>query len=479
MFQPLRQWLLGAACIAVYALSATPQLSAQCSSCTATLPSGIPADTIYLDSFPNAQRGVAYEEVANFRFPYTTTPLRAFDPTVPAGINLESFTITAVNGLPLGLTWTGDQPAPMLYDETAPDTRDGCIRVCGTPQQSGTFIVNVSILVATGIVAPVAQNIPVTFIVDPDTSATFSMDTTNGCAPLTVTFTNQVQTLGNETWAYLWNFGDGTTSTDENPAPVTYSDSGQYNVSMRAISTLATPRTFLNSVTVTAVSCTDPFGVVDLFLTVGSSASGTDTVTAFVLNTAPPLITNFGTDIQLVGNTSYSVWVQDDDAVFNGLPGPADCGTVFFNSDTLSAGGALSSIFTLTNGGLTMNVRLTRDTLLEYDTLYTEDIVIANDCSIGVTQYDFSEKVSLKAFPNPTNGEVTIQFELGEAYTSSDDIEVNIIDALGRNLQQHQWAGGQSFYQERIQMGNYAEGIYMVQIRIGNQLMNKRIIVRK
>lgn len=478
MLQPLRQWLLGAACLVAAALS-TQQLQAQCASCTATLPSNIPADTIYLDSFPNAQKGVYYEEVANFRFPYTTTPLQAFDPTVPSGINLQSFTITAVNGLPLGLTWTGDQPAPMVYDETSPDTRDGCIRVCGTPQQSGTFVVNVSILVATGIVAPVAQNIPVTFIVDPDTSATFAMDTSSGCAPLTVTFTNRVQTLGNETWAYSWNFGDGTTSTDENPAPVTYTDSGQYNVSMRAVSTLALPRTFLSSVTVTAVSCTDPFGVVDLFLTVGSSASGTDTVTAFALNVAPPLITNFGTDIQLVGNTSYSIWVQDDDAVFQGLPGPADCGTVYFNSDTLS-NGAPSVIFSLTNGGLTANVRLVRDTLFQRDTLFTEDIIVVTDCdTVGVTRYDFAEKVSLKAYPNPTSGDVTIEFELGDAYTNNDDIEVVVYDALGRNLQQQRWAGGQSIYQERLQLGGYSDGIYMVQIRIGNQLMNKRIIVRR
>lgn len=476
MITNLKQWFLGLICLSGLLMSAQTA-QAQCTSCTATLPSGIPSDTIYLDSFPNAVRGQYYEEVANFRFPYSVAGLGSFAPAGSPNINLQSFSITGVSGLPLGLTWTGDQATPMLYDEVSPDTRDGCIRVCGIPQQSGTFTVNVSIVVTTGLLPPQNQNIPVTFVVEPSAGAAFAMDTSAGCAPLTVTFTNLIQTLGNETWAYNWNFGDGTTSTAFAPPAVTYSDSGTYNVNMRAISTLALPRTYLSSVTVTAVGCTDPFNAVDLFLTIGTAAGAVDTVTAFVANTAPPLITNFGTDLDLIAGTSYSIWVQDDDAIASGIPGPADCGTVYFNSDTLLA--SANPVFNLTNGALSVRVRLTRDTVYQYDTVYTEDIIVVTDCdtTVSVTRYNVSEDVSLQVYPNPTTGDVNLSFELAEA--AAEDVQINVYDALGRVVGQQVWAGGQARYNERISLGDYGAGIYIVQMRIGNKQWHKKVVVQK
>lgn len=449
--------------------------NAQCATCTPMLPT-MPADTIYLDSFANAVKGQPYDEVASFRFPYTTTPLAAVQPGTPSGIALQSFTIIAVTGLPLGLTYTPDR-MPMLYNESAPNTRDGCIRVCGTPQQSGTFIVNVSLMVATGIVAPQPANIPVTFIVEPDMSAGFSMDTSAGCAPLTVGFTNLIRTLGNETWTYNWNFGNGTGATVFAPPAVTYADSGQYTVSMQAISTLALPRTYLSSVTITAVGCTDPFGVVDLFLSISSPASGSDTVTPFVLNTAPPLIFNFGTDISLIGNTRYSIFVQDDDAIASGIPGPADCGTVTFNSDTLAANG--NAVFNLTNGALTVRVRLTRDTLYQYDTVYTEDIVVVTDCDtlVSVNHYTIGDDISLKVYPNPTSGEVNLSFALTES--SRADAHIRIYDALGRVVAQQVLPAGQSEYNEQLSLGQYGTGVYIVQMQVGTKMWHKKVIVQK
>ena len=124
-------------CISFLAFSAH-SLNAQCTTCTPVLPT-MPADTIYLDSFPNARKGVYYEQTASFRFPYTTTPLATIQPGTPSGVALQSFEITGISGLPVGLTYTPDR-VPMLYNESSPQTRDGCIKICGIPQQSGTFI---------------------------------------------------------------------------------------------------------------------------------------------------------------------------------------------------------------------------------------------------------------------------------------------------------------------------------------------------
>jgi PKD repeat protein len=63
--------------------------------------------------------------------------------------------------------------------------------------------------------------------------AGFSVDTTSGNAPLTVTFTD---TSANSPTSWLWNFGDGTTSTEQNPSH-TYDDAGTYSVTLTTTNT--------------------------------------------------------------------------------------------------------------------------------------------------------------------------------------------------------------------------------------------------
>lgn len=57
--------------------------------------------------------------------------------------------------------------------------------------------------------------------------ANFSATNTSGCPPLNVQFTN----TGSANGSYLWNFGDGTSSTQQNPNHV-YSSLGEYDVTL-------------------------------------------------------------------------------------------------------------------------------------------------------------------------------------------------------------------------------------------------------
>ncbi len=58
--------------------------------------------------------------------------------------------------------------------------------------------------------------------------ANFSSNVTTGLVPLEVQFSNMSQ---NQVDSYLWNFGDGNESMDENPSH-TYQEAGQYSVSL-------------------------------------------------------------------------------------------------------------------------------------------------------------------------------------------------------------------------------------------------------
>ena len=58
--------------------------------------------------------------------------------------------------------------------------------------------------------------------------ADFSASPTSGNAPLNVSFTDH--STGSPT-SWNWDFGDGTSSTQQNPTHI-YSNPGQYNVSL-------------------------------------------------------------------------------------------------------------------------------------------------------------------------------------------------------------------------------------------------------
>nr|WP_275425589.1 DUF3344 domain-containing protein [Methanosarcina horonobensis] len=64
--------------------------------------------------------------------------------------------------------------------------------------------------------------------VEPEPVAAFTADVTGGTAPLTVNFTDQ--STGTPT-SWFWDFGDGTSATDQNPSH-TYNAAGNYTVNL-------------------------------------------------------------------------------------------------------------------------------------------------------------------------------------------------------------------------------------------------------
>jgi hypothetical protein len=447
-------------------------LQAQCPTCTVSLPP-IPVDTVYLDTFPVAQQNVYFEEQLSFRLPMTTTPLIGLDTTqnIPAGIALSAFTVTGISGLPVGLSYDLDRPLPATYNSSAPTPRDGCITICGTPRQAGVFTVNISVLVETGILAPQPATIPLEFIVLPDTSASFSMTNSVGCAPLTVSFNNNVSPDSSffQSGAYNWNFGNGQNSTAQNPGPVIYSTAGTYTVDYQAV--ISTPQTYLASVVVTAVGCNDNFIITntppDLFLTI--TGSSVNTVTNYTTDLATPVTFSFGTDIPLTPNEVYEIFVQDSDELIagTGIPGPADCGRVTFNSNNSQ------STFNLNNGQLSLTVTL--NTVFNRDTFNYSDVVTVQNCNASVSEIEAIAS-SFNVYPNPTSGLTQIQFQTSDI--QNDDVAIKVIDVLGRNVAQKQLGVFSGTYNADFDFSEYGTGVYIVQLQVGNNLLHRKVVVR-
>ncbi len=114
----------------------------------------------------------------------------------------------------------------------------------------------------------------------------FTSNVTSGAVPLSVNFTDQST---NTPTSWLWNFGDGNTSTDQNPTH-TYVAAGNYNVSLNATNVGGTNLVTQTAYITTAVAPVSNF-TVDLTSGVASLAVS---FTDFSTNTPTSWAWDFG-----------------------------------------------------------------------------------------------------------------------------------------------------------------------------------------
>lgn len=120
-----------------------------------------------------------------------------------------------------------------------------------TYMNAGAYTVTLTVTDAAGTVRTATHT---NYVVVQPLAANFTATPTSGGAPLSVAFTD---TSTGDPTAWLWNFGDGTTSTERHPSK-TYSAPGSYTVTLTAtgkdgVSTHTTTRTgYINALPLTA-----------------------------------------------------------------------------------------------------------------------------------------------------------------------------------------------------------------------------------
>lgn len=193
---------------------------------------------IYPDTLPDGMVGQFYSEDITFVMPLDTQ-----------GFAFTNFHIQSVAGLPFGLSWVCNNSGNGCnYDPAV--SQYGCMNVSGTPIQSGTFPIDVTVIASLGVLGDFPAHFYTQVVIQPDTSSNsgFTMAGGFGCLPLTVTFTN-----GNPGHlAYYWDFGNGATSTQENPSPQIYTQPGSYTVTYEAYDDTV-PSYFLTEVQVLGI----------------------------------------------------------------------------------------------------------------------------------------------------------------------------------------------------------------------------------
>ncbi|MBK9336352.1 MAG: T9SS type A sorting domain-containing protein [Lewinellaceae bacterium] len=313
-----------------------------CPGCALSLPANLPADTLYLPVFPDGEKGVPYNQDISFRIPKTTTPVYAVDSITPPGLTITKIEIVGIDDMPPGLFWEASQMVFQPATET-----DGCIKICGTPLASDSFVMTVK-LKATVLIFNQEASFPIRLYISPKTSTTvgFSMSDIIGCGSTTVTFANNIPSNGLTGFTYEWDFGDSTKYAGENPPPHTYNQPGTYEVTYKA--TIDTAGYRLVSVKVLAAGCTDLFSGPDLFVKVFAPGGQKIFENADVANT--PLPYTFPIDLVLDPQINYMLEIWDEDS---GIDGTDDlCSSLPFNvlsgGDTLISG-ALQVVLTIDN----------------------------------------------------------------------------------------------------------------------------------
>lgn len=294
-----------------------------CPGCLISLPP-LPTDTIYTDSIQPGNYGMNYEADISFRMPKTTTPVNAVDPSIPAGIALDEIIITSLTGLPAGLDWEASQYVFNPNNET-----DGCIRFCGVPLQTGTFIIEINIEADIFLISQQSK-VVLSMVINPPVSNSdgFSMINGQGCGELEVSFVNNIPSNGQAGFSYIWNFDNGYTTTDENPYNQLYTEAGSYVVSYTAV--IDTIGFLLNSVNLTKSPCTDLFSQADPYIHIRNPDGLIIYTTPDQTNASLPVNFLFG-DLP-IGPGQYTLEVWDEDG---GVDGSDDlCGIIPFTRET-------------------------------------------------------------------------------------------------------------------------------------------------
>jgi hypothetical protein len=112
-------------------------------------------------------------------------------------------------------------------------------------------------------------------------------------------------------------------------------------------------------------------------------------------------------------------------------------------------------------------------------------LFVANGCGSTIYSADPFETTGIKKvnfldvntliYPNPANTEIMLSIQ---NLPANKAIVIKFIDSNGRLLQENKSTSTPSAYQLKYNLENVAKGIYLVQILIDGQLLNRKIVVQ-
>lgn len=116
--------------------------------------------------------------------------------------------------------------------------------------------------------------------------------------------------------------------------------------------------------------------------------------------------------------------------------------------------------------------------------LYAVQLIVTNSCGTDTTeiQLPLACEVSLvnplgaaiATFPNPTSGQLHVRFENTREATA----QLRVADLYGKVLMEEEWRGLSPNETRSINLGEWAKGIYFLEVQLGEELIRKRILLQ-
>ncbi|MCS6934182.1 MAG: PKD domain-containing protein [Chitinophagales bacterium] len=245
----------------------------------------------------NNQTGSSIVVVSSGTFSVTTTDVNgctaASANTITTSVSNSPTPTISANG-----PTTFCQGGSVVLTSTPGDTylwSNGATTQSITVTTSGTYSVNVT---NTNACAGVGQSNTITVTVTPQPSASFTQSASGN--PYTISFTN---TSTNAT-SYLWNFGNGQTSTEPNPTHV-YNANGVYTVTLIATNGACTS-TYSSTINITGVSVEDITGSLESIKLYPNPNAGSAQLEIYANTNADAVVSI----ADFTGRTLYQVPVQ-------------------------------------------------------------------------------------------------------------------------------------------------------------------------
>jgi alpha-tubulin suppressor-like RCC1 family protein len=170
-------------------------------------------------------------------------------------------------------------------------------------------------------------------------------------------------------------------------------------------------------------------------------------------------------------NTNGALGVGND----TNQPFPVQIGTDT-NWDLVQAGRGATSMAIKTDGSIwywSRNYYGEFGNGTDYDTnFYFTPQQTPNICVATLSSPNFEQKVAARLYPNPANGTVQLQYDLG-----IDRAAVVLYDITGRLLTQQTLSGAKG--STEINISNYAAGVYVVVVRNGSTLLYQQKLIIK
>ncbi|HHG85153.1 MAG TPA: PKD domain-containing protein, partial [Bacteroidetes bacterium] len=216
--------------------------------------------------------------------------------------------------------------------------------------------------------------------------------------------------------SWLWSFGDGSTSTLQNPTHV-YQSAGSYTVCLQA-----SDGCNMDSTCTTVVVCA------------ASSASYNYTANSLQV------------DFTDASQGLVVSWAWDfGDGNSSALQSP---------SHTYATGGVYNACL------ITTDDCSVRDTFCQ---------------SIGVVAIDLANEIALQIYPNPNPGLFWIQAEFGQV----EELSLQVFDLTGRALFAQQMGAVSGAFREQVDLSSLAQGSYILQLDVAGQRLNRLISISK